>query len=137
MSIFISKKIWKFLIKIQLPKIRKNPASCQLGLGHLLAVHSFTWELKFVSLLMWSFELYQNKSKQFQNKIQAFLDFRGFPGFDLPNFRFTAVYNSILFSSPLVLLSIVTAIYAVFASAVFILCPHINSVNRGMPVFFL
>ena len=37
----------------------------------------------------------QNVSFIFQ--IQAFLDFRGF--------RFTAVYNSILFSSPLVLLS--------------------------------
>ena len=34
--------------------------------------------------------------------IQAFLDFRGF---DFRDFRFTAVYNSILFSSPLVLLS--------------------------------
>ena len=34
--------------------------------------------------------------------VQAFLDFRGFNFLDL---RFTAVYNSILFSSPLVLLS--------------------------------
>ena len=34
--------------------------------------------------------------------IQAFLDFRGF---DFNDFRFNAVYNSILFSSPLVLLS--------------------------------
>ena len=34
--------------------------------------------------------------------IQAFLDFFGF---DFCGFRFTAVYNSILFSSPLVLLS--------------------------------
>ena len=34
--------------------------------------------------------------------VQAFLDFRGF---DFRDFRFTAVYNSILFSSPLVLLS--------------------------------
>ena len=34
--------------------------------------------------------------------LQAFLDFRGF---DFRNFWFTAVYNSVLFSSPLVLLS--------------------------------
>ena len=34
--------------------------------------------------------------------VQAFLDFRGF---DFRGFRFTAGYNSILFSSPLVLLS--------------------------------
>ena len=34
--------------------------------------------------------------------VQAFLDFRGF---DFRNFRFNEVYNSILFSSPLVLLS--------------------------------
>ena len=34
--------------------------------------------------------------------IQAFLDFRGF---DFCNFQFNAVYDSILFSSPLVLLS--------------------------------
>ena len=27
-------------------------------------------------------------------------------------------------------------IYTVFASAVFLLCPHIISVNRGMPVFY-
>ena len=45
--------------------------------------------------------------------IQAFLDYRGF---NFRDFRSTAVYNSILFSSPLVL---VTSIYAVFASAVF------------------
>ena len=37
-----------------------------------------------------------------EKRIQAFLDFRGF---DFRHFRFTAVYNSILFSSPLVLLS--------------------------------
>ena len=33
--------------------------------------------------------------------LQAFLDFRGF---DFRNFGFTAVYNSIIFPSPLVLL---------------------------------
>ena len=59
----------------------------------------------------------------------AFLDFRGF---NFRNFWFTAVYNSILFSSPLVLLSNLDL--RVSASAVFHLGPHINSVNRGMPV---
>ena len=34
--------------------------------------------------------------------VQAFLDFRGF---EFRNFQFNVVYNSILFSSPLVLLS--------------------------------
>ena len=53
-----------------------------------------------------------------------------FPGFRIRNYRFNAVYNSILFSSPLVLL-LVTSIYAVFASTILFLCPHIN---RGMPV---
>ena len=62
------------------------------------------------------------------SSVQAFLDFRGF---DFRGFRFTAVYNSILFSSPLVLLSNLDL--CVFGSA-FFLCPHINSVNRGMPV---
>ena len=52
------------------------------------------------------------------------------------------LYNYLLYSSPLVLL--VTSIYAVFASAVFASavfapaffggCPHISSVNQGMPV---
>ena len=40
--------------------------------------------------------------KKTTSSVQAFLDFLGF---DFRNFRFTAVYNSILFSSPLVLLS--------------------------------
>ena len=60
------------------------------------------------------------------NAVQAFLNFHCFNFLD---FQFSAVYDSILFFSPLV-----TLIYAVFASAVFLLCPHINSVNRGMPV---
>ena len=37
-----------------------------------------------------------------KNTVQAFLDFRGF---DVHDFQFNAVYNSILFSSPLVQLS--------------------------------
>ena len=62
--------------------------------------------------------------------IQAFLDFLGF---DFCDFRFTAVYNSILFSSPLVLLSKLD-LRGFYAFAVLFLCPHINSVNQGMPV---
>ena len=62
--------------------------------------------------------------------VQTFLDFHSF---DFCNFQFTAVHNSILFSSPLVLLKVIS-IYAVFASA-FFLCPHINNINQGMPVF--
>ena len=52
-------------------------------------------KMKFQSINyeFWSFGLFW---------VQAFLNFRGF---DFRNFRFTAVYNSILFSSPLVLLS--------------------------------
>ena len=57
------------------------------------------------------------------SELQAFLHFRGF---DFRNFRFNAVYISILFSSPLVLLSNLDL--RGFR------CPHINSVNRGMPV---
>ena len=59
----------------------------------------------------------------------TFLDFHGF---DFRNFRFNAVYNSILFFTPLVILSNIG--YMVFASTGFLWCPHINSVNRGMPV---
>ena len=40
--------------------------------------------------------------KIYGNTIQAFLNFRGF---DFRDFRFNAVYNSILFASPLVLIS--------------------------------
>ena len=65
--------------------------------------------------------------KIYGNTIQAFLNFRGF---DFLDFRFNAVYNSILFSSPLVLLSNLNLRFCFR----FFLCPHINSVNRGMPV---
>ena len=44
--------------------------------------------------------LYYSDKKKSEPK--TFLDFRGF---DFCNFRFSAIYNSILFSSPLVLLS--------------------------------
>ena len=59
----------------------------------------------------------------------AFLDFRSF---DFCNFWFNAVYNSILFSSPLVLLSNLDL--RVFWFRVVFLFPHINSANQGMPV---
>ena len=65
-----------------------------------------------------------------QTLLQAFLDFHGF---DFRGFRFTVVYKSILFSSPLVLpsnLDLRGFCFRVF----FNLCPHINSVNQGMPV---
>ena len=60
--------------------------------------------------------------------IQAFLDFRGF---DFRDFQFNAAYISILFSSPLVLLSNIDL--RGFCFRVFCVCPHINSVNREMP----
>ena len=56
--------------------------------------------------------------------VQAFLDFR--------NFWFNAVYNSILFSFPLVPLNNLD--FCSFCFRGLFLCPHINSVNRGMPV---
>jgi hypothetical protein len=56
--------------------------------------------------------------------IQVFLNFRGF---DFRDVQFNAVYNSILFSSPLVLLSNLDL-------RIFFVCHHFNSVNRGMPV---
>ena len=57
--------------------------------------------------------------------VQAFLDFRGF---DFRGFLFTTAYNSIIFSSPLELLSNLDLRgfgFRVF----FFMCPHINSVN--------
>ena len=61
--------------------------------------------------------------------VQAFLNFRGFY---FRGFQFTAVYNPILTSSPLVLLSNLDLRGFCFRG--FFLCPHINSVNWGMPV---
>ena len=52
--------------------------------------------------------------------IQAFLDFRGF---DFRDFWFTAVYNSILFSSPLALLSNLNLRGFCFCSFIFV-SPH-------------
>ena len=65
----------------------------------------------------------------FNFTIQAFLDFRGF---HFRDFRFTTVYNSILFSSPLVLLSNLDL--RSFASTDFCVSTLDNSVNQGMPV---
>ena len=53
-------------------------------------------------------------------KVQAFLDFGGF---DFGDFRFNAVYNSILFSSPLVLLSNLDLLGFCFRGFIFVL-PH-------------
>ena len=66
-----------------------------------------------------------------KSRIQAevFLDFRGF---DFWDFRFNVVDNSILFSSSLVLL--INLDLRGFCFRIFFMCPHINSVNRGMPV---
>ena len=47
------------------------------------------------------------------------------------DFRFNVVYNSILFSSPLVLLCNLD-FYAVFSFRGFFMCPHINIVNRAI-----
>ena len=62
------------------------------------------------------------------NRLQAFLDFRGF---DFCNFWFNAAYNSILFSSPLVLKSNLDLRGFYFRG--FLGGLHINS-NRGMPL---
>ena len=56
--------------------------------------------------------------------VQALLDFR--------NFRLKAVYDSILFSSSLALLSNLN-LQDLYVPR-FFMCPPINSVNRGMPV---
>ena len=61
--------------------------------------------------------------------LQAFLNFRGF---DFRDFLFSTVHNSILFSSPLVLVS--NLHLHGFPFPRFFMCPHINNVNRGMPV---
>ena len=62
--------------------------------------------------------------------VQAFLDFRGF---EFRHFQFNVVYNSILFSSPSVLLRNLNLRGFRFPHF-FFMCPHVNSVNRGMPV---
>ena len=66
----------------------------------------------------------------FKYYLQAFLDFCGF---DFTDFRFNVVYNSIQLSSPLVLLS--NRDLRCFRFPRFFYVSHINSINRGMPVF--
>ena len=63
-------------------------------------------------------------------RVQAFLDFRRF---DFRDFWFTAAYNYILVSSPLVLLSSLDLRGFCFSG--FFWCPQINRVNRGMTVY--
>ena len=60
-------------------------------------------------------------------KTNSFLDFCCFHFCD---FRFNPVYNSILFSSPLILLSNLYLGGFCFPSP-FFMCPHINNVNWG------
>ena len=62
------------------------------------------------------------------HRLQILIDFHGLDFRDIP---FKAVYNSILFSSPLVRKA--TLIYTVFAFYSLFVCPHINSVNQKMP----
>ena len=65
----------------------------------------------------------------YKNNVQAFLNFHGF---DIHDFQFTAIYNSILFFSPLVLLSKLDL--QGFRFPHLFMCPLNNSVNRGIPV---
>ena len=74
----------------------------------------------------------KNRTSFMNGPIQEFLDFRGF---DFRDFLFNVVYDSILFSLPLVLLSMELQFTQFLLCADFFMCPHINSVNRGMPVF--
>ena len=91
-------------------------------------------ELKIRPKSIWSciWKLWNLGNIDITRYIQAFLDFRGF---DFCNFWINAGYNSIPFSSSLILLS--TSIYTVFAFRGFSMCPHINSVNLEMSVHIL
>ena len=60
---------------------------------------TFLWLRNFQVTLSYTDDVVRKGSS---NSIQAFLNFRGF---NIRNFQFTAVYNSILFSSPLLLQS--------------------------------
>ena len=76
-----------------------------------------------------SFEKYFEITKGYRLPIHAFLDLCGF---DVRNFPLNAVDNSVLFSSPLVLISNFNL--RGFCLRGLFFYPHINSVNRGMPV---
>ena len=71
--------------------------------------------------------------KRTKINVQAFFDFCSF---HFRDFRFNAIYDSILFSSPLVLLSNLN-LHGFCFPRFFFMCPHINSVNPGMPVVCL
>ena len=72
-------------------------------------------------------------SRDFKYQVQAFLDFRGF---DFRDFRFNAIYNGILFSSPLRPLVLLSNLeLRGFRFPRFFMCPHINSVNQGSLYF--
>ena len=85
----------------------------------------FVLKLLFEPMHNVNFCNFQSGTMEILLQLQAFLDFR--------NFRFNVVYNSIIFSSPLVLLSNLDLRRFWFSR--FFMCPHINSVKRGMPVF--
>ena len=89
----------------------------------LFCLYLLKFEVTEVVTIM-NFKIWQLKIT-----VQAFLDFCGF---DFCNFWFNSVYNSILFSFPLVLVSNLDLHRSHFLQ--FFMCPHINSVNRGMPV---
>ena len=70
---------------------------------YISALFFFYKDISHLNDLIFIFKISISCSKETVSiSIQAFLDFRGFV---FHNFQFTAVYNSILFSSPLVLLS--------------------------------
>ena len=82
------------------------------------------------------FDLVCHQKKEFifasgmlQFNVHTFLDFCCF---NFRFFQFNEVYDSHLFSSPLVLLS--NHDLHGFCFPRFFMCPHINSVNRGMSV---
>ena len=88
--------------------------------------------LCFQASLLSCHKYWQKRARKGNLQLQAFLNFRSF---DFRNFRFNAVYNAILFSSPLVLVSNLDL--RGFCFRVFFMYPHINSVNRGMPVLYI
>ena len=58
-----------------------------------------------------------------------------FLSFDFRNFWFNEIYNSILFSFPLVLLLVLSNFdFTEFSLSAFFMCPHISSINWGIPV---
>ena len=79
----------------------------------------------------------------YRYNVHAFLNFRGFDfhdfdfrdfdyrDFDFRDSQFNAVYNSVIFSSPLVLHTTFSNLdLPGFCFHSFFMCPHINSVNQ-------